>query len=183
MSTWINACGRPTAIRFNPKTHDTCDVQLQWNVNAAVLWDRALQFVVSQNVRNSRLQSMRMQAAVGKPLRKLGSKWQWFFCHTSSFTCFTWGMFHIYGECYNMQTDQRHCVHWTLWVSSWRWTASRSVWDGFALKLRGILMCTHSSWTLPRSDECTELHWLCNKRLIHSSSSQHPLTPHNYLEN
>lgn len=80
----------------------------------------------------------------------------------------------IFRECcegpgYNMQIDQRHCVHWTLWVSSWRWTDDRTrqvlfVCYGFALKSRRNWTCTHSSWKLPRSDECTELLWLCKKK-------------------
>lgn len=63
MLKWISACGRPTAIRFNPKTHDTCDVQLQQNVSATILWNRAFQLVVCE--RTLWLLIMKLQAVVG----------------------------------------------------------------------------------------------------------------------
>lgn len=129
--TWINACWR-TAIRFNPKTHDTCDAQLRRNVKAAAC------------ERNSQLLIVRLRAS-RKPWRQLLSKLISALREGCS----------IIGECcegpgYIMQIDHRRCVHWTLWVGSRRCADGRTgqilfVWDGFALKLRGVSTRTHSS--------------------------------------
>lgn len=155
-----------------PRPMTPCDAQLQQNVNAAVC------------ERNLRL-LMRLQAVSGKPWRKSPSTWQ-FYIQCQLISALHEGC-SIISECYKgpgyiMQIDHRHCVHWTLWVSSWRWADSRtrqilSVWDGFALKLGRIL-----------AEHCPGLMNVqsftgCATRLIHSSSSQGPLSLHNYLEN